>query len=95
MRHEAPRALPDLSKASHAELRDGSRGVFAGSWNDAKQTAPKAWGFYLVVVEPYEPVVGFYGPAAGRWDLMDTIHTGLEARITHWMELPKAPKRRL
>lgn len=94
MRHEAPRALPDLSKACDAELLDGSRGVFAANWNDAKQAPPKAWGFYLVVVEPYDPVVGFWGPHAG-WDLNDTQHIGLEGRITHWMELPKAPKRRL
>lgn len=90
MRHGASRAFPDLSQASDAELIDGSRGVFASNWNDAKQ-APAVTGSYLVVVRSYEPVIALYISKLG-WDLTDTRHTGLEDWITHWMVLPEGPR---
>jgi len=90
MRHGASRAFPDLGKAPDAELIDGSRGVFASNWNDAKQ-APKETGNYLVSVRSYEPVVGLY--IAGRgWDLSDTLYVGLEDLVSCWMDLPKVPR---
>ncbi len=49
---------------------------------------PPVTGNYIVAVEPYEPIVGLFIKGQG-WDLLDTIHTGLEGRIVGWMPLPE------
>jgi hypothetical protein len=83
--------MPDLSTASDAELLDGSCGVFASNWIDSDQE-PQATGNYLVVVRSYEPVIALYMKELG-WDLSNTMHIGLEGKITHWMVLPEGPRR--
>lgn len=90
MRHGASRAFPDLSAATDAELIDGSRGVFAGNWNDVTQ-APSVTGNYLVIVRAYEPVVALFIEGRG-WHLEDTVHVGFEDSVKWWMDLPKGPR---
>lgn len=85
------RAFPDLNNTLDSELIDGSRGVFAGNWNDASQE-PSVTGNYLVVVKrSFEPVIGLFIQGQG-WHLGDTIHTGLEGLVTWWMEIPRGPR---
>lgn len=90
MRADLYRTAPDLSAMSVPDLLDGSRGVFAANWNDAKQE-PLSTGSYLVVVRANEPVVALFIKGQG-WDLSDTRHTGLEERIAWWMDLPRGPR---
>jgi len=90
MMSRASRAFADLTGVPDADLMTGRHGAFASEWVSAKQE-PKETGNYLVVVREYEPVIALYISKMG-WDLTDTLHTGLEDLITHWMVLPEGPR---
>lgn len=90
MRADLYRTAPDFGTMSVPDLLDGSRGVFAGNWTDAKQEPPIT-GNYLVVVRRYEPVIALFVEGRG-WHLEDTVHVGLEDSVKWWMELPRGPR---
>ena len=92
MRHKPSQAFPDLSKVADSELIDGSCGVFASNWVDAKQE-PERTANYLVVIRRYEPVIALFIKGLG-WDLDDTRHIGLKDEVRMWMELPKPQEKR-
>lgn len=86
----APHNIQDLGRASDRDMLSGELGVFACSWKDAKQE-PESTGNCLVVVRAYEPVIALFIKGQG-WCLSDTIHAGLEHRVSWWMDLPKGPR---
>lgn len=63
-----------------------------GAWVDAKKRLPKEEGRYIIYAKAVKKngiTIAYYYPEMGWWLVASSNIKG----ITHWMPLPKPPKR--
>ena len=80
----------------NGKRRRGERTVedacpYAGTWIPTSERVPQRTGEYIVMIEGFSVATSLYYDAAARVWIDRLDEDPAYYRVTHWMEIPKAP----